>query len=298
VRPRVADVDGFVERDGVKVHYELYGRGRPTILLVPTWSIVPARHWKLQIPYLSRHFTVVCFDGRGNGRSDRLADPAAYTDIEFAADALAVMDATRTDRAVLAAVSCGSLWALQLCAEHPDRVLGSVFIGPSVALAPQLVERSAQRFDQVIDRPVGWQKYNAGHWLAHYPDFVDFFVGRIFTEPHSTKQTEDTIGWALDTDGPTLIAAHLGLERCTAANTAQPAARVRCPILVIHGTGDEVRAYGQGVALAQRTGGALATFEGAGHFPHIRDPVKVNLLLKDFVDRLAGTTQPTRGSGP
>ena len=48
----------------------------------------------MQIPYLARHCRVVTFDGRGNGRSDRPHEPAAYAEAEFAADALAVMDAT------------------------------------------------------------------------------------------------------------------------------------------------------------------------------------------------------------
>jgi hypothetical protein len=36
--------DGYVERDGVKVHYELFGAGEPTVLLLPTWSIIHSRH--------------------------------------------------------------------------------------------------------------------------------------------------------------------------------------------------------------------------------------------------------------
>ena len=41
------------------------------MLLLPTWSIVHSRHWKMQVPYLARHCRVLTFDGRGNGRSDR-----------------------------------------------------------------------------------------------------------------------------------------------------------------------------------------------------------------------------------
>ena len=46
-----------------------YGKGEPTVFLLPTWSIIHSRHWKLQIPYLARHFRVLTFDGRGNGKS-------------------------------------------------------------------------------------------------------------------------------------------------------------------------------------------------------------------------------------
>ena len=76
--------DGYVERDGVRIFYEVFGAGEPTVLLLPTWSIIHSRHWKMQIPYLSRHCRVLTFDGRGNGRSDRPSEPEAYAESEFA----------------------------------------------------------------------------------------------------------------------------------------------------------------------------------------------------------------------
>lgn len=285
MRARYADCEGIVARDGVDIRYERYGQGWPAILLLPTWSLVPSRHWKMQVAYLARHFTVVCFDGRGSGKSGRPAGPAAYSDGEFASDALAVMDAAGIETAVLVSLSCGARWALRLGAEHPDRVLGAVFIAPAVSLVPLLAERRVQRFGEVLDDPVGWQTYNAHYWKTHYPEFVTFFMGRIFTEPHSTKQVEDATGWALETDGETLAAADLGLECCGAESTRRLAARLACPVMVIHGTGDAVRGHDEGEALARCTGGALVTLAGAGHFPHTRDPVRVNLLIRQFAER-------------
>ncbi len=104
-RARYPDETGYVERDGVRVFWERYGDGTPTILLMPTWSIAHSRHWKGQIPDLARRFRVVTFDGRGNGRSDRPLDTAAYAGSAFVADAIAVLDASGTDRAVLAGLS-------------------------------------------------------------------------------------------------------------------------------------------------------------------------------------------------
>ena len=240
----------------------------------------------MQVPYLARHFTVVCFDGRGSGGSSRPANPSAYSDAAFALDALAVMDAAGIDSAVLVSASRGVSWALRLCAEHPDRVLGSVFIAPSALLVPPLAERRVQRFGEVFDDPVGWQTYNARYWTTHYPEFVTFFAERIYTEPHSTKQIEDVTGWGLETDGETLAAADRALEGSDAAATRRLAARLACPALVMHGTQDAVRSYADGEALAGCTGAPLVTLAGAGHFPHVRDPVRVNLLIKQFADRI------------
>ena len=220
MRAVAADVEASVTRDGVTVHYARYGDGSPTLVLLPTWSLVHSRHWKMQVPFLARHYTVLTFDGRGSGRSDRPASPASYGAAEFAADALAVMDATETERAVLVSVSRGALWSLHLCAEHPNRVLGAIFIAPGVPFAPPPLERAVvlQRFDEVVEEPVGWEKYNAHHWKADYRDFVEFFVGQMFTEEHSTKQYEDAVHWALETDPATLIATNYGLDECTPAS--------------------------------------------------------------------------------
>src|ERR1700734_833372 len=105
-RARYPDKTGYIEREGVRVFWERYGRGEPTLLLLPTWSIVHSRFWKAQIPYLSRHFRVVTFDGRGNGRSDRPVGAGSYSTTEFAADAVAVMDAADVQRAILICLSC------------------------------------------------------------------------------------------------------------------------------------------------------------------------------------------------
>jgi pimeloyl-ACP methyl ester carboxylesterase len=136
MRARYPDREGYVERDGVRLFYEVFGAGEPTVLLLPTWSLVHSRFWKAQVPYLARHCRVVTFDGRGNGRSGRPERPEAYADTEFAADALAVMDATETQRAALVSASRGARWCLLLAAEHPDRVAGAVFIGPALPLPP------------------------------------------------------------------------------------------------------------------------------------------------------------------
>ena len=77
-RARYPDEEGYAERDGVRVFWERYGEGEPTILLPPTWEIVHSRFWKGQIPYLARHTRVVTFDPRGNGRSDRPEGFDAY----------------------------------------------------------------------------------------------------------------------------------------------------------------------------------------------------------------------------
>ena len=277
--------DGYVERAGVRTFWELYGRGDRTILFLPTWSIIHSRTWKAQIPDFARRCRVLTFDGRGNGRSDRPEDPSAYAEEEFAADALAVMDAAETPTAAIVAFSMGARRALILAANHPDRIERVVFIGPSVPLGPRRPERATavERFWAEQASPEGWAKYNAQYWLADYPDFLDFFFSQVFSEPHSTKQIEDCVGWGLETSGEILVAGENAPE-FTEEQALELCARVTCPVLVIHGGDDQVVAPRRGELLAAATDGALVTLEGSGHAPHARDPVRVNLLLREFLD--------------
>ena len=291
-RARYPDTEGYVERDGVRTFYEVYGEGEPTVLLMPTWSIVHSRCWKLQIPYLARHCRVVAFDGRGNGRSDRPAEPEAYVEQEFADDALAVMEATGTDRAVLVSPVQRRRTVSASCRRPPRtrRRDGVHRAGPA---APPAMPRPAAKaeFEERHEIYSGWEKWNRHYWLENYEDFLDFFFSQVFTEPHSTKQHEDAVGWALETDPETLVATQLAPRFPDEASVRELTSQIRCPTLVIHGRDDAVRPHDSGAALAELTGGVLVSLEGSGHLPQARDPVKVNLLLRDFAER----AQPVGG---
>jgi pimeloyl-ACP methyl ester carboxylesterase/predicted glycosyltransferase len=282
-RARDPDSDGYVERDGVRTYYEVYGSGAATVLLMPTWSILHSRQWKLQIPYLSRHCRVVCFDARGNGRSDRPADAAAYSEYELAADALAVLDATATRSAYVVAFSVGAQRALVLAAEHPERVDGLVCIGSGVPGGEQSERALAMAaFHDELDVYEGWHKFNRHYWMRDYEDFLHFFFEHVHSEPHSTKLIEDCVAWGLETTPDVLVATACapGLDE---AAVRELSARVRCPVLVVHGTADEIRSHASGAWLAELTGARMVTMEGCGHAPHARQPVAVNLLLRDFI---------------
>lgn len=295
-RARYPDQEGFLERDGVRVFWESYGAGEPAILLLPTWMLIHSRHWKMQIPFLARHHRVVTFDARGNGRSDRPNEPGSYGARHTVDDALAVLDALRIERAVIVGFSAGGEPALVLAAEHPERVAGAVFIGASLPLGtvhPARAEASL-KFSEPFMRTDGWFKSNAAYWRHDYRDFVRFFMGQFFSERYSTKGYEDAVGWALETTGETLATEAASENVIETQEQAEAMARgVTCPVLAIHGTDDRIIPAARSARLAELTRGRLALLVGSGHGPHVRDPVKVNELLREFCAGLGGA----RGTG-
>ena len=141
----------------MRVRWERWGDGEQAILFLPTWSIVHARVWKAQLPWFAQRYRVLTFDGRGNGGSDRPAVPAAYDEQEFAADALAVLDATATERAAIVGLSMGAQRGLLLAANHPERITGAVFIGPSITLEE---EQLRPAFDDELESGEGCDDNN------------------------------------------------------------------------------------------------------------------------------------------
>ena len=284
MRAREPDEVGEIERDGVRVGYELFAGpvGAPTVVLLTSWAIVHMRQWKAQVPFLAREFRVITVEGRGNGVSDRPPDPAAYLDREAVEDVVAVLDTTGTDRAVAIGLSLGARRALQLAAWHPERVAGVVSIGAALPwpLPPG--------FEEIRGSHEGWEKANRHYWLADYRGWVEFFMSQVVTEPHSTKQWEDLVEWGLDTDGATLANTVAGVGEPSAADAEDICRAVRCPVLVVHGDADAVTPYENGVAIAEWTGGSLVTVRGGGHAPTVREPVRVNLLLREFLRSLSG----------
>jgi len=286
-RARYPDLEGLAERDGGRIGFEVYGTGDPAIMFVPPWIIVHSRIWKAQIPDFARRHRVIAWDARGNGRSDRPTDPTAHGDEAIAKDLLAVLDASATKAAVLVGLSSAAVPQIIVAAEHPERVLGLVFIAPSVPLGERVAGRDAP-FEDVLETEHRWAKQNRHFWRRDFRAYLEFFFGEMFNEPHSTKQIEDAVGYGTTTDAETLGATMYApsVERDAFLGLC---AAVRCPVLIIQGDRDAISGPSRGIELAGAIPHAQLEFlEGGGHGPSGRDPVRVNLLIRAFIRDLGG----------
>jgi pimeloyl-ACP methyl ester carboxylesterase/predicted glycosyltransferase len=295
MRAKPADETGTVVRDGVRLHYEVYGSGQQTMLFIPPWSIVHSRVYKAQLPYFSGRFRCVAYDARGNGKSDRPDEVHAYSLENHVNDALAVMDATDTGKAILVGLSFGGMIACVLAAHHAERVKAAILAGTAAVIGPTHPYMAHQHFLSHQDGLEGWNKYNREYWLKDYPDFAEHFVRNIFSEPHSTKQIEDGIAWANDTSGPVLVKTVEARAIAPPFDVTEAMYRkIRCPLLVIHGDDDKIQPHERGKLVAELSGGELVTIAGGGHNPLGRFPAKCNTLIDDFLDRRLDGLVPKR----
>ena len=80
-----------IDRDGVKIHYEVHGDG-PPLILTHGYSSTSAM-WQGQVAALSKHHRLILWDMRGHGQSDYPEDPKAYSEALTVGDIAALLDA-------------------------------------------------------------------------------------------------------------------------------------------------------------------------------------------------------------
>jgi pimeloyl-ACP methyl ester carboxylesterase len=116
---------GYAPVNGMKVYYEVYGEGKPLVLLHGAFMTIDL-NWGQLIPELSKTRKVIAIELRGHGHtplSDRKLDMAT-----LASDVEGVMDHLKVDSADVAGYSMGGSVAYQLTIQSPKRVKKLVII--------------------------------------------------------------------------------------------------------------------------------------------------------------------------
>jgi len=113
-------MDKFAVVQGYNIHYVEAGEGQPILLIPGAFSTY--RHWNKIIPFLSRHYKLLCIDYLGVGDSDKPRSGFKYT-IEEQADLIAnMMEKLQIPKVHIMGVSYGGAMALNIAARYPEKV--------------------------------------------------------------------------------------------------------------------------------------------------------------------------------
>ena len=250
--------------DGTRIAWYRYGNGDRAVLFVPTWNIVDARVVGHQVAALEPHATVITYDPRGAGASERPVN--GYDFPLHAADALAVLDANGIEQAALVTASRGLNAAVLLTADDPQRFDRLVAIAPYMLLEPDPAPPSPE-----------WLESLRTDW----PGFIVPFMHLVFTEPDSADVIAEMSAIGLEATPEVVVAQEVELawER-----PARLLGAVACPALVVHGDSDAaVPASLARDIVAAMPNARLELIPAGGHRPDIRTPEIVNPLLLEFL---------------
>lgn len=115
-----------IDRDGVRIYYEVHGDG-PPLLLTHGYSSTSAM-WHGQVDALARNHRLILWDMRGHGQSDYPDDPSAYSEALTVGDMAAILDAVGTERAIVGGLSLGGYMSLAFTRAHPQRTRALLII--------------------------------------------------------------------------------------------------------------------------------------------------------------------------
>jgi 3-oxoadipate enol-lactonase len=130
-------------RDGTRLHYRVYDCTdpwrRPATVMLQHGFARSSKFWYGMIPYLCRHYRVVCPDLRGLGESGSDFDPDRTLSVEtYLADIVTIIDHLGEDRIHYAGESLGGMVGFHLAVEHADRLRSFTAIStpPTVPVIP------------------------------------------------------------------------------------------------------------------------------------------------------------------
>ncbi|MFX0211565.1 MAG: alpha/beta fold hydrolase [Candidatus Hodarchaeota archaeon] len=120
----------FFESNGVKIHYETFGQGKP-IILIHAWASNLNSNWLNTnwVDILTPIRNVIALDYRGHGQSDKPHDQGAYSFKIMAQDVLNLMDHLNIDKADIFGYSMGATIVIYLLAHHKGRIRSAILGG-------------------------------------------------------------------------------------------------------------------------------------------------------------------------
>jgi pimeloyl-ACP methyl ester carboxylesterase len=249
----------YLDRDGVKIHYEVTGDG-PVVLCTHGYSLT-GHLWQGAVTALQDRYRVVTWDIRGHGHSDSPTDPAAYSKDLALADMNALIDAAGASEAILMGHSLGGYLSLAFHVEHAARVRALVLVGTG----PGYRNPEAR---------AGWNQQaeeRARHFETHGIDNMER------PESHGNRH-RSAQGLALAARG--ILAQHDGL-------VMEDLPGISVPTLIVVGA-DDTPFLGASDYMEKRIPGARkVVLPAAGHMPNLDQPALFAQALRGFLDGMS-----------
>jgi pimeloyl-ACP methyl ester carboxylesterase len=287
--------------DGVFIGYQVFGEGPYDLLVNDGWLSNVDANWDLPdyaavMRTFARRARVIMFDRRGFGISDRPASVENMTLEKAMEDAISVMDAVGSERAVVMGVEAGAAVSILLAASYPDRVTSLVLQAPTVVSWKSadypwgMTPEWSQMFHEAIDKEWGTEAF----WRMNFGDMND-----------RVEDPEVLRTWARWSRLAASPQAALAIDAVESEIDVRPLLpHIRVPTLVLQAESDvDDQLWGGTQWVAERIPGArYALIEGAHHILRATDAAAFEELdrfvggireQEEEFDRVLGTVMFT-----
>lgn len=250
------------------VHYEVYGRGRPVILLhgwLGSWGL-----WQETMSYLGQYYRTYALDFWGFGESGKKRDTYAVQD--FVSLVGQFMEQLGIFRAPLVGHSMGGTVSLSVAIRYPERVSKVVVVGSPIvgsSLAP-LLKLAGYRFNAFL----------LFNMMGPFRAFMKNYYSKVICSDPRFPEMMDR-----DLSKTTLESFLRSIASLRRTDLRPMLGQIKVPALGIYGDKDKVvhplqwQPMKAGIPQAQ-----IVRFDNAGHFPMLEEPDVFTQRLRGFLD--------------
>jgi pimeloyl-ACP methyl ester carboxylesterase len=167
------DESGYADVKDLKMYYEVYGEGKPIVLLHGSFMNIPM-NWSHIIPLLANNRKVIVAEMQGHGRTRDITRELSYEGM--ADDVSGLLKHLKIDSADILGYSMGGGVAFQMAVRHPDQVRRLVVLSGTYThdgwwpdVEESFATISAEMFEGT---PIQEQHESFGNDPARFPEFV------------------------------------------------------------------------------------------------------------------------------
>lgn len=248
-----------LNRDGVKIHYEVHGEG-PAILLSHGYSAT-CRMWDGQIEAFKNRHRVIVWDMRGHGQSDYPDDQNLYSEALTVGDMKAILDACGVDRAIIGGLSLGGYMTMAFHLAHPERC----------------------RALMLFDTGPGYKKNEA---REEWNSMAIARAERLEKEGLAALGPSDEVRMAQHRSADGLARAARGMLTQVDSRVINSLETIGVPTLVLVGAEDKNFLNAIDYIAKKIPGSTKVVIPEAGHAANLHQPEKFNEAMERFISRL------------
>lgn len=269
-----------------KVFYQVYGAGRPLVLVHGAWA--SHEWWKWQIPELSQSYRVLAMDVRGHGRSSPLQQ--SYSMPGFRKDLDVLLDCVGIDRTALVGWSMGGIISMEYCLAHPSKVEALILIGVrsrfGVGMRLRILSEYVRSVLGLMSTFLTPRKYDFNA-AEEQVDLTERFA-REARQMVSPEASEEVVQWLAATMARTPFGSFFEIARSIWTWKAGPElSRIQAPTLIIVGEKDLITPPSHSRRLHHLIPHSrLIVVDGASHYVAMERPDLVSSAIRGFLTDL------------
>jgi pimeloyl-ACP methyl ester carboxylesterase len=261
-----------VDSEGIRVHYESYGRGKEAVVFIHGWTC-ELTFWRGQAPLYEKRRSLL-IDLPGHGRSEK--PDVAYTQERFARAVEAVMKHAGVEKAVLVGHSMGGPVILNCLRQFPAKIRGVVLVDAFFPAAPKDAAEREKQLAQGASFAAAWRG----------PDSAaraEKMVAAMFSDKTTPAMREEIRTKMLAAPAHVRASAFEGMYRM---EPLKPGESYGAPALAVMTLASSRVGYEERLRALFPKLWRYEGWEGAGHFLMMESPDRFNRSLEEFLAQL------------